>query len=234
MSRSPGRRAHCARAAILGCLTFCLPASARGQHAGLPIDHAPAHQPVVGVHLDFGVGAGYADTGRLLSLGGRVQAMAGPLQFTLGGHNVSPEADGLKDGIGLQATAALQLHAARPARTTNVQVGFGIVQFEVEGGGEINFIDIPVSLGVGIYAPTPVGPAETWIAPRVHFRQVDAPVGDGWRVGPGASAGLRFTHAEWQTGFGLTLDGFALRDPVGSGWRFMGSFALSLHLLLLR
>jgi hypothetical protein len=206
------------------------------QHAGLPVDHSPAHRRVAGGHLDFGQSGGFAGTGALRSLGVRGHVAAGRYQLTLGGHSVSPEANGLEDGIGLGATIALQLEAANLLRTANVQAGFGIVHLGREAGGSVTMIDLPLSLAVGLDMPTRAGPAETWIAPRLHVRHLEISesdeIADGTRVGAGASAGLRFTFDDAHAGFGLALDGMGLPDPQDDEWRFIAAFALSLHLLL--
>lgn len=236
MSRPAAARV---RLALLVALLPSLPAVPAGaQQAGLPIEHSPAHLPVAGFHLDFGQGSGFAGSGRLRSLGGRLHFALSGAQLVLGAHHVSGDADAFDDGIGLQGTVAVQLLEARPAKTMNVQAGLGWLRLESETGGKLVLIDVPVGVAFGLYAPTPLGPAELWAAPRLHLRHADISgndvAADGTRVGPGASAGVRFTFANTQAGFGLALDGLVLRDPSREAWRFLGSFGLSLHLLLLR
>jgi hypothetical protein len=206
------------------------------QHAGLPVDHSPAHRSVVGGHLDFARSDGFAGTGALRSLGVRAHVATGRFQLIAGGHRVAPEASGLENGIGLGATVALQLEAAQPLRTSNVQAGLGIVRLDREAGGSLTMVDLPISVAVGLDLPTLVGTAEAWFAPRMHLRHLEISksdeLDDGTRVGAGASTGIRFTFDDAQAGFGITLDGMSLRDPRADGGRFIAAFGLSLHVLL--
>lgn len=216
-----------------------LPCAAAAQQPGLPVDHSPAHLPVTGVHLDFGQGSGFAGTGRLRSFGGRLHHAFGGLQLMAGVHRVSTDREGLEDGYGAQASLAFRVLEPRPRRVANVQAGVGWARLDdTAGGGGVTLVDVPLSVSLGAYLPTPLGPAEAWVAPRAHVRHVSrTAVGvedDGTSIGPGGSVGLRFTLADAQAGFSIALDGMTLRDPVEDEWRFLGAFQLALHLLLLR
>lgn len=221
---------------LVGCLLFTLAPAAAAQQAGIPVEHSPAHLPVIGGAVVFAQGAGYVGTGTLRSLGGRLHYGTGTAQLKAGLHHVFTDFAGFDDGLGVQASFALSLVQPRPARAIDAQIGFGWLSIDTDAGDGIDFIDVPLGVGIGIYAPTPAGPAELWAAPRVHLRHVTMPGddADATRIGPGASAGLRFTLAGPQAGFDLILDGLMLRDPTEDDWRFMGSFSLGLHLLLLR
>lgn len=220
-------------------LSVVLPGAASAQQAGLPVDHSPAHLPVFGFHLDFGRGSGYAGTGTLRSLGGRLQLSFDDVQIIAGAHHVNPERDVFEPGLGVQGTVALRLLEPRPRRVANVQAGIGWLRLDATGGGDLTFIDIPIGVSIGAYLPTPLGPAEAWAAPRVQLRHVSQDVAgaaddDGTFLGGGGSVGLRFTLADAQAGFSIAVDGLALRDPVEDDWRLLGAFDLALHLLLLR
>jgi hypothetical protein len=212
------------------------PMAAGAQQAGIPVDYSPAHLPVVGGSILFAQGGGFAGSGTLRSLGARLHYATGIVQLKAGGAAVSTDVDRLDGGMGLHAAVALSLIAPRPARAVNAQIGVGWVRLDSDVGSDLTTFDVPFGVGVGIYAPTPAGPAELWVAPRVHLRHVDFGAGadSATRIGPGASAGLRFTLAQPQAGFDLVLDGMTLRDPFQDGWSFIGSVNLGLHLLLLR
>lgn len=226
------------KAPTAALLLLALPCSLTAQQAGLPVDQSPAHLPVFGMHLDFGLGAGYANTGRLRSIGARAHFAREDVQLLAGFHRVSPGHDALENGYGVQATIAWRLLRPRPRRVANIQAGLGWLRFDEEDGdGAITIVDVPLSFALGAYLPTPLGPAEAWVAPRAHVRHASgalSPTGEGvTRIGPGASAGFRFTLADQQAGASISVDGLALDDPAG-GWRVLGSFQLGLHLLLLR
>lgn len=212
------------------------PMAAGAQQAGVPVDYSPAHLPVVGGSIIFAQSGGFAGSGTLRSLGARLHYATGTVQLKAGGAAVSTDVDGLDGGMGLHAAVALVLIPPRPARAVNAQIGVGWVRLDSDVGSDLTTFDVPIGVGVGIYAPTPAGPAELWVAPRVHLRHVDfgANEDSATRIGPGASAGLRFTLAQPQAGFDLVLDGMTLRDPIEEGWNFIGSVSLGLHLLLLR
>jgi opacity protein-like surface antigen len=225
-----------ARIALVAAAFCALAPAASAQQAAVPVEHSPAHLPVIGGSLIFAQGAGFAGSGTLRSFGGRLHYGTGTVRLVAGAHWVSTDFEGLDDGFGLQGSVALSLVRPRPARAVDAQVGFGWLRLDTDTGEGIDFFDLPIGVGIGIYAPTPAGPAELWAAPRVHLRHVELPndVASATRIGPGASAGVRFTLAGPQAGFDLILDGLTLRDPVRDDWRFMGSVSLGLHLLLLR
>lgn len=227
------------RLASLASLASCaLAAPVTAQEPGLPVYHSPAHLPVRGVLADFGIGAGYAGTGRLLSYGGRLQSAFDAIQIFAGVHGVSPDADGLGSGIGLEAAIAWRLLEPRPRRVANLQVGVAWTDIDATGDRDgITFFDVPLSASLGAYLPTPAGPAEAWIAPRVHLRHtaVDTPDFEGGTyVGPGLSAGLRFTTAAPQLGGSIAVDGLGLKDPATDSWRLLTAVSLTVHWLLLR
>lgn len=225
--------------ALIGCALFSFGSAnaLAAQQPGLPVEHSPAHLPVRGILADFGVGAGYAGTGTLVSFGGRLQTAFDRVQIMAGAHAISPSSDALDTGLGIEATIAVQLSPARPRRVINAQVGFAWTDFgAVDDDVGITFIDVPLSLAVGAYLPTPKGPAEAWFAPRLHIRHTAnrRSFDPGTRVGPGLSAGLRFTTAAPQLGGSISVDALGMDDPARDGWRVLTSFDITLHLLLLR
>jgi hypothetical protein len=219
-------------AVVWVCLAgLSVPAAA--QRPGLPVHHAPAHLPVRGGYLDFGRGSRHAGTGALTVYGIRLLNTFEKLQVSAGAAHVSPDADALDDGLTVHGAVALQLQEARPTRTANVQLGVGWTSIDIDQGGTLRIIDVPISLGIGFYAPAPVGTAEAWAAPRIHVRHTSTSgtSGSDTRVGPGLSLGLNFTHADTQLGFDLAGEILALKEPRGD-WRGLLAFSISLHLLL--
>jgi hypothetical protein len=170
--------------------------------------------------------------------GARVIHAAGRLQFGAGVARISPDADFLETGTVLHATFAVQLQEPRPRRAVNLQLGFGATSIDAESGGTLRVIDVPLSLAVGSFAPTPVGPAELWAAPRLHVRRTSTSVASAddaeTHIGPGLSMGLNFTFARSQLGLDVATEFLAMKDPAADAWRGLVAGSVSLHLLIAR
>jgi hypothetical protein len=204
---------------------------ASGQRPGFPVLYAPAHTPVVGGAVEFGVGGGTAGTGTLVSAGGRLNLSLGVRwQVMAGAAWVGAGEEGVEDGVAFQGTIAMRLREPRPTIGVNVQAGASVLDMDA-----VSILDVPLGVGIGLYGPTPLGPAEFFVAPRLQVRRFDVAGGDDETVaGGGVSAGLSYTHASAQVGFSISGDLLVMRDPAEDAVRATGALGVTVHMLRLR
>lgn len=179
-------------ALIVVVVLTALPGVARSQVPGIPNFHHPNHNGEPSAHLDFG--HGFADVDNLDVL--QVRVTHGTDRFT--GRVIWAR---LFNSAGQNEFAAavngsFNLYGGKSTKffVWDVQAGAGLFSSGLTGA-EIDQVDVPVGLAVGIQVPHPLGTPHLWIAPRLHLRRRSMNV-------MGASA------SDWETGHGVAL-GFA-------------------------
>lgn len=219
------------RILLIAAVLLYPPPAASGQRPGFPVLYAPSHTPVIGGAVEFGVGGGTAGTGTLLSAGGRLNLSLGTQwQVMAGAAWVGAGEEGVEDGVAIQGTIAMRVREPRPTIGVNVQAGVSVLDLDA-----VSILDVPIGVGIGLYGPTPLGPAEFFVAPRLHVRRFDVTGRDDETVaGGGISGGLSYTHASAQVGLSISGDLLVLRDPAEDAVRATGALGITFHLLRLR
>jgi len=153
----------------------------RAQVAGLPVFNNGVG-PGFAVGVDFGFNDDEAGGG--MAFGGTGMYGSGTLGFTGPVSRWSPDAGESITSMG--GTANLRVLGG-PLSPVYVHLQAGVGTWDV---GDVNFLHVPVGVGVGLVIPSPAVSFNPWIAPRLDLLNNDLVPDEDWASNFGISAGI--------------------------------------------
>lgn len=187
------------RAALIAVIVLtALPGVAGSQVPGVPNFHHPSHNGEPSAHLDYG--HGFADVSNIDVIQVRVthgterftgRVMAARLFDSAGPNEFAAAVNGSFNLYGVNSDKLL---------VVDVQAGAGFLS-SGPSGADVDQVDVPIGLAVGIQVPAPFGTPHLWLAPRLHLRRRSVDV-------------LGISTSDWETGGGMAV-GVGLTSSSG-------------------